>query len=104
MLKGGNEYEYCPVADTTPASGYTRLCASGMCSTRSGKWRGRLVRWGRMGSGPDVVFCHKTPWSSWLWMPFATASTNSSDDVRRSVDGSARGYLLWTRPASRSRG
>lgn len=37
------------------------------------EWRGRHVRWGRIGSGPDVVFCHGTPWSSWLWMPFATA-------------------------------
>jgi pimeloyl-ACP methyl ester carboxylesterase len=36
-------------------------------------WRGRAVRWGRIGSGPDVVFCHGTPWSSWLWLPFAEA-------------------------------
>ncbi len=34
-------------------------------------WRGRTVRWGRAGSGPDVVFCHGTPWSSWLWAPYA---------------------------------
>lgn len=36
-------------------------------------WRGRSVRWGRMGSGPDVVFCHGTPWSSDLWRPVAAA-------------------------------
>jgi pimeloyl-ACP methyl ester carboxylesterase len=36
-------------------------------------WRGRAVRWERMGSGPDVVFCHGTPWSSALWRPFAEA-------------------------------
>jgi pimeloyl-ACP methyl ester carboxylesterase len=36
-------------------------------------WRGRRVRWGRLGSGPPVVFCHGTPWSSWLWAPFAEA-------------------------------
>ena len=36
-------------------------------------WRGRQVRWGRQGSGPAVVFCHGTPWSSWLWAPFADA-------------------------------
>jgi len=36
-------------------------------------WRGRSVRWGRLGTGPDVVFCHGTPWSSELWRPFAEA-------------------------------
>jgi pimeloyl-ACP methyl ester carboxylesterase len=36
-------------------------------------WRGRSVRWGRAGSGPAVVFCHGTPWSSALWRPVAEA-------------------------------
>jgi pimeloyl-ACP methyl ester carboxylesterase len=36
-------------------------------------WRGRTVRWWRAGSGPDVVFCHGTPWSSELWRPIAEA-------------------------------
>jgi pimeloyl-ACP methyl ester carboxylesterase len=36
-------------------------------------WRGRAVRWGRIGSGPDVVLCHGTPWSSDLWRPCAEA-------------------------------
>ena len=36
-------------------------------------WRGREVWWQRLGSGPDVVFCHGTPWSSQLWRPFAEA-------------------------------
>jgi pimeloyl-ACP methyl ester carboxylesterase len=36
-------------------------------------WWGRQVRWGRRGSGPAVVFCHGTPWSSRLWAPFAEA-------------------------------
>jgi len=36
-------------------------------------WRGRSVRWGQFGTGPDVVFCHGTPWSSELWRPFAEA-------------------------------
>jgi pimeloyl-ACP methyl ester carboxylesterase len=40
---------------------------------RQYEWRGRRVRWGRAGSGPDVVFCHGTPWSSSLWLPFAEA-------------------------------
>jgi len=31
------------------------------------------VRWTRAGSGPDVVFCHGTPWSSSLWRPYAEA-------------------------------
>jgi pimeloyl-ACP methyl ester carboxylesterase len=37
------------------------------------EWRGRRVRWTRRGSGPPVVFCHGTPWSSRLWAPFAAA-------------------------------
>lgn len=37
------------------------------------EWRGRQVSWARCGSGPAVVFCHGTPWSSWLWAPFAQA-------------------------------
>jgi pimeloyl-ACP methyl ester carboxylesterase len=37
------------------------------------QWRGRRVRWGRHGSGPAVVLCHGTPWSSRLWAPFAQA-------------------------------
>lgn len=36
-------------------------------------WQGREIAWGRAGSGPAVVFCHGTPWSSWLWRPFAEA-------------------------------
>lgn len=36
-------------------------------------WRGRSVRWERSGSGPAVVFCHGTPWSSELWRPYAAA-------------------------------
>jgi pimeloyl-ACP methyl ester carboxylesterase len=41
--------------------------------TETFHWRGRLVRWGRLGRGPAVVFCHGTPWSSDLWRPFASA-------------------------------
>lgn len=41
--------------------------------TEEFSWRGRSVRWGRIGSGPDVVFCHGTPWSSALWRPCAEA-------------------------------
>jgi len=41
--------------------------------TEEFSWRGRNVRWERMGSGPDVVFCHGTPWSSELWRPCAEA-------------------------------
>jgi pimeloyl-ACP methyl ester carboxylesterase len=41
--------------------------------TETLSWRGRSVRWGRDGSGPAVVFCHGTPWSSRLWSPFADA-------------------------------
>ncbi|MEJ3651960.1 alpha/beta hydrolase [Actinomycetes bacterium KLBMP 9759] len=34
---------------------------------------GNEVRWSRWGSGPDVVFCHGTPWSAALWEPIASA-------------------------------
>jgi pimeloyl-ACP methyl ester carboxylesterase len=36
-------------------------------------WQGRRIAWESAGSGPAVVFCHGTPWSSWLWRPFAEA-------------------------------
>jgi pimeloyl-ACP methyl ester carboxylesterase len=34
-------------------------------------WQGREIAWNRVGSGPPVVFCHGTPFSSVLWEPFA---------------------------------
>lgn len=37
------------------------------------EWQGRRIAWDRAGSGPAVVFCHGTPWSSALWRPFAKA-------------------------------
>jgi pimeloyl-ACP methyl ester carboxylesterase len=41
--------------------------------TEEHEWDGRRIRWSRRGSGPAVVFCHGTPWSSRLWAPFADA-------------------------------
>jgi pimeloyl-ACP methyl ester carboxylesterase len=42
--------------------------------TESFIWRdGQQVRWSRSGSGPPLVFCHGTPWSSELWKPIAEA-------------------------------
>lgn len=41
--------------------------------TQEFSWRGRSVRWERLGAGPDVVFCHGTPWSAALWRPIAEA-------------------------------
>jgi pimeloyl-ACP methyl ester carboxylesterase len=35
------------------------------------EWQGREIACGRTGSGPPVLFCHGTPWSSWVWRPFA---------------------------------
>lgn len=35
------------------------------------EWQGREIAWGRAGSGPAVVFCHGTPFSSQLWQPYA---------------------------------
>jgi len=36
-------------------------------------WRGREIAWGVAGSGPAVIFCHGTPFSSLVWRPFAEA-------------------------------
>ncbi|MBC3190033.1 alpha/beta hydrolase [Pseudonocardia sp. C8] len=38
---------------------------------------GHRVRWAACGSGPPVVFCHGTPWSSRLWAPIAAALASS---------------------------
>jgi pimeloyl-ACP methyl ester carboxylesterase len=37
------------------------------------EWQERQIACGRSGTGPAVVFCHGTPWSSVLWRPFADA-------------------------------
>ena len=34
-------------------------------------WQGNTIGWTARGSGPPVVFCHGTPWSSALWAPIA---------------------------------
>lgn len=71
-------------------------------------WRGRRVRWERRGTGPPVVFCHGTPWSSWLWAPYASALSDrfstyvwdmpgygqSSKDPAHSVALGLQGELL----------
>jgi pimeloyl-ACP methyl ester carboxylesterase len=31
------------------------------------EWEGHTVRWAARGSGPPVVMCHGTPWSSFVW-------------------------------------
>jgi pimeloyl-ACP methyl ester carboxylesterase len=36
-------------------------------------WRGRRIVWSKRGTGPAVVLCHGTPWSSALWSPYAAA-------------------------------
>jgi pimeloyl-ACP methyl ester carboxylesterase len=41
--------------------------------TESFTVEGREVAWARAGSGPPVVFCHGTPWSSRTWAPYAEA-------------------------------
>ena len=45
--------------------------------TRTLEWRGRRVAWDRLGSGPPLVMLHGTPWSSWLWRPYAEALSSS---------------------------
>lgn len=37
------------------------------------RWRGREIAWTAFGTGPALVMCHGTPWSSWLWTPYARA-------------------------------
>jgi pimeloyl-ACP methyl ester carboxylesterase len=37
------------------------------------EWEGRTIACGRAGTGPDVVFCHGTPWSSRTWSAYADA-------------------------------
>jgi pimeloyl-ACP methyl ester carboxylesterase len=37
------------------------------------EWEGRRIAWARAGSGPPVVFCHGTPFSSRVWWPYADA-------------------------------
>jgi len=41
--------------------------------TESFSWEGRRIAWTRAGSGPPVVFCHGTPFSSRVWAPYAEA-------------------------------
>ena len=41
--------------------------------SESFEWEGRQIAWGRAGSGPDVVFCHGTPFSSRVWWRYAEA-------------------------------
>jgi pimeloyl-ACP methyl ester carboxylesterase len=36
-------------------------------------WQGRTIACGKAGTGPDVVFCHGTPFSSEVWSPYADA-------------------------------
>jgi pimeloyl-ACP methyl ester carboxylesterase len=36
-------------------------------------WQGRSIACGRAGTGPPVVFCHGTPWSSVTWSRYADA-------------------------------
>jgi pimeloyl-ACP methyl ester carboxylesterase len=41
--------------------------------TETFTWEGRRIAWARAGSGPAVVFCHGTPFSSRVWAPYAEA-------------------------------
>ena len=39
---------------------------------RTFEWNGASVRWDTFGDGDPVVFCHGTPWSSYVWRHSAT--------------------------------
>ena len=43
--------------------------------TEQFEWQGRSIAYGRAGTGPDVVFCHGTPFSSRVWSAYADALT-----------------------------
>lgn len=75
--------------------------------TESFAWKGHNIRWGRVGTGPPVVLCHGTPWSSFLWRVIATelAPTRTvylwdmlgygrSDMVESNVSLAAQGELF----------
>lgn len=71
-------------------------------------WRGRRIAWDTYGSGPALVFLHGTPWSSWLWRPYADALASrftvylwdmpgygsSSKDPEHEVDLGIQGELF----------
>ena len=40
-------------------------------------WEGRTIACGRAGTGPPVVVCHGTPWSSVVWSRYADALADS---------------------------
>jgi pimeloyl-ACP methyl ester carboxylesterase len=76
--------------------------------TQEYEWNGRRVRWNRQGSGPALVLCHGTPWSSVLWAPYADALSDeftvycwdmpgygrSSKDPEHAVSLDVQGQLL----------
>lgn len=62
VVEKGKAWQDRPVSSppNTVARGRLRL-------RNSFDWRGHRVRWDRFGSGPPVVLCHGTPWSSYVW-------------------------------------
>lgn len=72
--------------------------------TETFDWNGRRIAWGRSGTGPAVVFCHGTPFSSAVWSRYADALSDdftvhlwdmpgygqSSKDAAHSVDFGAQ--------------
>jgi pimeloyl-ACP methyl ester carboxylesterase len=45
--------------------------------TEQFEWDGRTIACGRAGTGPDVVFCHGTPFSSRVWSRYADALSDA---------------------------
>lgn len=58
------------------------------------EWRGRQVAWNRRGEGPALVFCHGTPWSSWLWESYADALANEFTVYLWDMPGYGRSSML----------
>ncbi len=62
-------------------------------------WRdGQVIRWDRFGTGPAVVFCHGTPWSSELWRRSRPPSPRDT----RCTCGTCRGTADRPRPTVRT--
>ncbi|KHL18526.1 pimeloyl-ACP methyl ester carboxylesterase [Mumia flava] len=54
-----------------------------MTLRRTQDWDGRTIAWDVAGSGPPVVLCHGTPWSSYVWEEYGDALVAAGCTVYR---------------------
>ena len=67
--------------------------------TESFSWEGRRIAWARAGSGPPVVFCHGTPFSSRVWAPYAEALADRFTVHLWDLPGYGRSSPQWSSSA-----